>query len=145
MLKRTITYEDYDGKSRTIDAYFNMNKSELTKWLLTDGDYTLDKKISRLFEERNAKEIMSTFEELLDASYGVKSLDGDRFEKSPQILQNFKSTLAYDAIFMELVTDAKKAAEFLSGIMPKDLGETLREAMDLNIQNHRGLVTHERN
>ena len=129
MLKRTITYEDYDGKSRTIDAYFNMNKSELTKWLLTDGDYTLDKKISRLFEERNAKEIMSTFEELLDASYGVKSLDGDRFEKSPQILQNFKSTLAYDAIFMELVTDAKKAAEFLSGIMPKDLGETLREAM----------------
>lgn len=129
MLKRTITYTDYDGKPRSVDAYFNMNKSELTKWLLTDSDYTLDKKISRLFEERNAKEIMNTFEELLDASYGVKSLDGDRFEKSPEILQKFKSTLAYDTIFMELVTDAKKAAEFLSAIMPKDLGETLKTAM----------------
>ena len=129
MLKKTISYEDYDGKKRTVDAYFNMNKSELTKWLLTDGDYTLDKKISRLFEERNAKEIMSTFEELLDASYGVKSLDGDMFEKSPQILQKFKSTLAYDSIFMELVTDPKKAAEFLSGIMPKDLAETVKNSM----------------
>ena len=31
MLKKTITYTDYNGNSRTEDFYFNLTKTELMK------------------------------------------------------------------------------------------------------------------
>lgn len=132
MLKKTIEFEDYEGKQRKMDAYFHLTNTELTKWLLTDGDYTLDKKIARLFEQRNASEIMSTFEQLIDSSYGVKSLDGVQFQKSPEILAAFKNSPAYDKLFMELITDSSKAADFFNGIVPKDTAEQIKKTLDEN-------------
>ena len=132
MLKKTIEFEDYDGNQRTMDAYFNLSKSEITKWLVTDGDYTMDQKIQRLFAERNGKEIMDTFEHLIDSSYGIKSLDGMRFEKSPEILAKFKATPAYDSLFMELVTDSDKAATFFNAVVPKDLAKEMQKLMEEN-------------
>lgn len=132
MLKKTIEFEDYDGNQRTMDAYFHLTNTELTKWLLTDGDYTLDKKITRLFEQRNGKEIMETFEQLIDSSYGVKSLDGIQFQKSPEILASFKNSPAYDKLFMELIMDSDKAADFFNGIVPKDTAEQIKKIINEN-------------
>lgn len=130
MLKRTISYEDYDGNRRTEDHYFNMNKSEVIKWLTTSGDYTLDKVMERLTKERNGKEIMRIFEEMIKISYGKKSLDGRKFEKSEDIWNDFYQTEAYSELFTELVTDATKAAGFFNGIIPKQLGDEVKKIMD---------------
>ena len=89
MLKKTFTFEDYDGNTRTEDHYFHLNQAELIKWLTTTGDYTLDKVLDRLSTERNAKKIMEIFEGLIRASYGRKSLDGRKFEKSEEIWNDF--------------------------------------------------------
>jgi hypothetical protein len=62
---------------------------------------------------------MQVIDELIEKSYGVKSLDGKRFEKSEDITRAFKQTPAYDELFMELVTDADKAANFVNGILPE--------------------------
>lgn len=132
MLKQVINYEDYNGVSRTWEAYFNLNNSELVKFLVTDGDYTLDKQIKKLFSERNGKKIMETFENLIDISYGEKSLDGIQFSKSPEILRKFKESLAYDKFFMELVTDAGKAGDFFNSIVPKDTAERMALMMKEN-------------
>lgn len=132
MLKQIIKYEDYDGTSRTWEAYFNLTNTELVKFLVTDGDYTLDKQIMRLFSERNGKKIMEVFDNLIDISYGVKSLDGIQFSKSPEILRKFKESLAYDKFFMELVTDANKAADFFNAIVPKETAEKMRSMMENN-------------
>lgn len=121
MHKRSITFEDYDGNIRTEDHYFNMNKAEVIKWITTSGDYTLDKLLERLSKERNGKEIMKIFEDLIHLSYGRKSLDGRKFEKTQEIWDDFYQTEAYSELFTELVTDAKKAAEFVNKIIPKDL------------------------
>lgn len=123
MLKRTIEFEDYDGNMRKEDHYFNLNRAEVIKWLTTTGDYTLDKVLDRLSTERNGKKIMDIFESLIKSSYGKKSLDGRRFEKSEEIWNDFYQTEAYSVLFTELVTDAKKAADFVNKIIPKSLSD----------------------
>ena len=132
MLKKTITFEDFDGVTRTEDHYFNLNKAEVIKWLTTSGDYTLDKVLERLSTERNGKRIIEIFENLIKLSYGRKSLDGRKFEKSEEIWNDFYQTEGYSVLFTELVTDAKKAADFVNRIIPKDLAEEVEKIIQDN-------------
>ena len=132
MLKKSITFEDYNGNKITKDHYFNLNKAEIIKWLTTDGDYTLDKKLERLFQAGNGKQLMDTFDDLIKSSYGIISLDGVRFEKSEEILNSFIQTDAYSVLFTELVTDAKKAADFINAIIPKDIAAEIEKIMKEN-------------
>lgn len=132
MLKKTITYEDYEGNERKEDFYFNLNQSEIIKWLTTTGDYTLDKVLIRLGQERNGKKVMEIFEDLIHRSYGRKSLDGRKFEKSEEIWQDFYQTEAYSTLFYELVTDARKAADFVNQIIPKKMASEIDKIMKEN-------------
>lgn len=132
MLKRSITFDDYDGNSRTEDHYFNLNKAEIIKWLTTSGDYTIDKVIEKLATERNGKKIMEIFEDLIHLSYGRKSLDGRKFEKNEDVWNDFYQTEAYSVLFTELVTDASKAAEFVNGIIPKQLADEVASIIKNN-------------
>lgn len=132
MLKKTITFEDYDGNKRTEDHFFNLNKAEVIKLLSMGGDYTLDKLLSKLSSERNTKKIMEIFEDLIHASYGRKSLDGRRFEKSEEIWKEFSETEAYSILFTELVSDAKIAADFINGILPRDMADEIAKIVKDN-------------
>lgn len=134
MLKKTIEFEDYDGNMRKEDHYFNLNKAEVIKWLTTTGDYTLDKVLDRLSTERNGKKIMEIFEGLIHMSYGKKSLDGRKFEKTDEIWNDFYQTEAYSVLFTELVTDARKAAEFVNQIIPKSLSNEVEKIIKENPQ-----------
>lgn len=51
-------------------------------------------------------------------SYGEKSPDGKRFVKSEELSTAFSQTEAYSQLYMELATDADKAAEFINGVIP---------------------------
>lgn len=132
MLRKVFEYTDFDGNQRKETHYFNLNKAETIKWLATSGDYTLDKVLQRLYTERNGREIISIFEDLIHRSYGVKSLDGRKFEKSEEIWNNFYQTEAYSMLFTELVTDAKKAADFVNQIIPKDLADDAEKMLKDN-------------
>lgn len=132
MLVKKIEFEDYLGNTLTEDHCFNLNKAEVVKWSTTDGNYTLDKKLERLFKSGNGREIMETFDELIQTSYGVISLDGRRFEKSEEITRAFVQSEAYVTLFMELVSDAKKAAEFIKAIIPKDMAAEIQKIIDNN-------------
>lgn len=129
MLKKTISYEDYDGNQRTEDFYFNLSKAEIVDWLTTSGGYTLDKVMEKLIKTENAKEIMDIFKDLVYRAYGEKSLDGRRFIKSKEVKDNFIETEAYSVLYMELVGNAKAAAEFFNGIIPKDMAKEVTELM----------------
>lgn len=134
MLKKTIEFEDYDGNMRKEDHYFHLNKAEIIKWLTMTGDYTLDKVLDRLSTERNGKKIMEIFEGLIHMSYGKKSLDGRKFEKTDEIWNDFYQTEAYSVLFTELVTDARKAAEFVNQIIPKSLSNEVEKIIKENPQ-----------
>lgn len=132
MLKKDVKFTDFDGNVREESHYFNLNKAEIIKWLTTSGEYTLDKVLERIALERNGKKIMETFDDLMRLSYGRKSLDGRKFEKSEEIWNDFKDTEAYSIIFTELVTDAKKSADFISGVIPKDMADEIVKIMKEN-------------
>lgn len=123
MYKKTITYVDYDDNKRTEDHYFHLNKAELIKKLTPNGGVALDKELEQLFIEQNGKKIMAFFEDLIHLSYGRKSLDGRKFEKSEEIWNDFYQTEAYSVFFTELVTNAAAAIDFVNNILPKDLSE----------------------
>lgn len=127
MFVKSIEYEDYAGNKRTENFYFNLNKAEVIKWLTTSGDYTLDKVLERLSNERNGKKIMEIFEELIHLSYGQKSLDDRKFVKNEEVWNDFYQTEAYSVLFTELVTDAKKAVDFVNKIIPRDLASEVEK------------------
>lgn len=129
MLEKKIKYIDYDGNVREETHYFHMNESELTKWLVTTGEATIDKVLLRLTRERNGKEIINIFETLLHASYGKKSDDGRKFMKSEEIWNDFYQTEGYSELFMELISDGQKTADFVNAIMPKKLSEDLQRTI----------------
>lgn len=133
MLKKTISYTDYDGNERKEDFYFNLTKAEIIEWLRsTDGSYTLDKYMERIAKEKNGRKIIETFKDIIWRSYGEKSLDGRRFIKSDEVKLAFTETEAYSILFTELVTDAKKAADFMNAIVPLDLVEEIKKIMEEN-------------
>ena len=132
MLKKTIKYTDYDGNQREEEFLFNMSKADVIEWLVTNGDYTYDKLIDQMSKKRDGKAIMGVFKDLIYRSYGEKSVDGRRFIKSQEVKDNFMETEAYSELFVELITDAKKAAEFLNAVIPKDLSDLVSETIAKN-------------
>lgn len=117
MLKKTITYTDYNGSERTEDFYFNLTKAEVVEMeMSTTGG--LAEMIKKIVAAQDAPSIIAIFKKLILKAYGEKSPDGKRFIKSDEISNAFSQTEAYSQLFMELATDADKAAEFVNGITP---------------------------
>ena len=119
MLKKTITYEDYDGNKRTEDFYFKLSKAEIMEMELSvSGGMT--QMLNRIVAERDGEKIIKTFKEIILKAYGEKSPDGKRFIKSEELSTAFSQTEAFSQLFMELATDADAAAKFVNGIIPAD-------------------------
>ena len=120
MFKKTITYTDYDGNERTEDFRFNLSKAE---YVMFENSVIggMSKEIERAMAMQNGPRILEIFKDLVDRSYGVKTPDGRRFMKSPELLQEFRETEAYVNLFMELVTDPEAGKAFLRGVSPSDM------------------------
>lgn len=117
MLKKTMTYTDYNGASRTEDFYFNLTKAEIAEMEMSTAG-GLAEMINRVVAAQDAPSIIKIFKELILKAYGVKSPDGKRFIKSKELSDEFSQTEAYSELFMELATDADAAAKFVNGIVP---------------------------
>ena len=118
MLKKTITYVDYDGNEQTEDFYFNLTKAECVELNYSEAG-GLQKYIEALVREKDNKRIIALFKDLIFLSYGEKSLDGRRIIKSKELSEACAQTEAYSNLFMELASDANAGAEFVNGITPK--------------------------
>lgn len=120
MFKKTITYTDYDGNERTEDFRFNLSKAE---YVMFENSVIggMSKEIERAMAMQNGPRILEIFKDLVDRSYGVKTADGRRFSKTPELLQEFRETEAYVNLFMELVTDPEAGKAFLRGVSPSDM------------------------
>lgn len=120
MLKKTITYTDYNGETRKEDFYFNMTRAEVTEMELSiEGG--LSDMIKRVTEAKDVPSIIKIFKDLVLRAYGQKSPDGKRFIKSKELSEEFSQTEAYSDLFMELATDSTAAAAFVNGIMPQNI------------------------
>lgn len=126
MLKKTITYTDYNGVERTEDFYFNLTKAEIMEMQLsTTGG--LDEMIQRIIATQDVPAIAKIFKDLVLRAYGQKSPDGRRFIKNEELTEEFSQTEAYSELYMSLATDADAASAFINGIVPKDVAEKAAE------------------
>lgn len=122
MLKKTITYTDYNGMERTEDFYFNLSEAELTEMQLsTEGGFA--EMVQRIVNAKDTPSIIKIFKDLVLRSYGEKSTDGKRFIKNDELRDGFAQTEAYSVLFMELATDDEKAAAFINGVVPRSVSE----------------------
>lgn len=129
MLKKTISYVDYNGTQRTEDFYFNLSQAEIMEMeMSTVGGFV--EMINRIVEAQDTPSLVKIFKDLILKAYGEKSLDGKRFIKSDEIREAFSQTEAYSQLFMELATNATAASEFVNGIIPKNLSKS-----DLSVIN----------
>ena len=124
MLKKTITYTDYNGETRTEDFYFNMTKAEIVEMEMSING-GMSEFMKKVASTQDAPTLISLFKDLVLRSYGEKSLDGKRFVKNDQLREEFSQTEAYSELFMELAFNAEKAAEFVNGIIPADVAKQI--------------------
>ena len=127
MITKSITYIDFNGNERTDECLFNFSESELMEMeMSTSGG--LANMLTRIIQAQDAPAIMENFKKIILKAYGEKSPDGKRFEKSEAISTAFSQTGAYDKLFMELVTDTKKASDFINALIPKKVEATAQPA-----------------
>lgn len=125
MLKKTITYVDYNGVERTEDHYFNMTQTELKKLnIKTPGGYGAY--IDKALKEQNGPAILDIFDTFILGAYGKKDADGIRFMKSKEISEAFSQTEAYNVLFEELSENPDKAVEFIKAILPEEYRKQLK-------------------
>ena len=124
MLKKRITYTDYNGEERTEDFHFNLSKAEIMEMEMgvTGG---LTELIKKVMATKDVPSVMKIFKDLILRAYGEKSADGKRFMKSEELSREFSQTEAYSILFMELATNADEAAKFVNGIIPADLAKQM--------------------
>ena len=124
MLKKTITYIDYNGVERTEDFYFNLSKAEVLELEMgTTGGLT--EMINKIVAAQDTPTLIKIFKDLVLKAYGEKSPDGKRFIKSDEIRDAFSQTEAYSNLFMELATDAEAASKFFNGIIPDNVDKAV--------------------
>ena len=129
MLKKTITYVDYNGTERTEDFYFNLTKAEILEMeLSTEGG--MQQMIEKIIAAQDLPSLSKYFKRIILTSYGEKSPDGKRFIKSEQLSNEFSQTEAFSQLYVELATDDVAAADFINGIIPAEYAaETKTESL----------------
>ena len=119
MIKLTYTFKDYNDNERTEDYYFDLRQDELVKLeYSTKGG--LSEKIKKLINAQDIPEIIKVFDEVIIASYGVKSADGREFVKDPEVTRAFMQTKGYEKLFMDFVTKEGFAANFFNNLIPTE-------------------------
>lgn len=138
MLKKQVTYSDYDDNVRTDTLYFHLNKFE---WLELET-YTkggLIENLEHAVETKNHKKTIDLLKKIILRAYGEKNPETGVFEKDDDRAIKFSKTEAFSTLFYEIAYDEEAAKAFFLGLIPKELREEaikkLNEPIPLKILN----------
>lgn len=119
MLKKTITYKDYDNNERTDTLYFHLNKFE---WLELET-YTkggLIENLENALETNNAKKTIDLLKKIILRAYGEKNPETGEFEKDEDRVIRFSKTEAFSELFYELAYNEEASKAFFMGLIPPE-------------------------
>lgn len=134
MIKETISYEDIDGNSKTMDAYFHLTMREMRQ-LLKEG---IQEKLEAVTSGKASPEdTFDLIDMLIKASYGKRIEDNGeaRFVKNPEATKIFMESDAYDSLLSKLMSDDTFATRFFTGLVPKALSDRLNAISNGATQN----------
>lgn len=129
MYKRKITYKNFDGDEVTETLAFNLSETELLDLSEEDAMFSASF-LKRVSEEQDPAVMFRVLRKVIALSYGEITTDGKRFMKSPEIMNGFLHSAAYDALIRELVTadDINDVSNMLIGIFPEHFRSELVKA-----------------
>lgn len=142
MLKKTIKYVDYNGVERTENLYFHVSKASVLtasndvyseimnaanelqdRAKLLEGMEVTEVNEENAFDPNNQvlaesiRMVARLLDRLIDLSYGKRSEDGLRFVKSKEVLDEFKSSMAYDAFIEQMLANQEEMIEFINKLV----------------------------
>lgn len=136
MIKRKVSYEDYDGNRVEETLYFNLTKFEATEIALTlpeplskaldDNALEKDKVVMAqgVLSQMGSQGVIDFIKNIVLKSYGVKNPnDGRRFMKSQALSEEFSQTEAFSELMMNLLTNEEDAADFVNGLISARFAE----------------------
>ena len=116
MLKKVVKFIDFNGDPAEETLYFNLTEAEVVR-LDTKYKGGFEEVVKHLDPENNPQEVLNLFEDVIRASYGIRTEDGKHFIKNSAESEMFFYSAAYSALFVELLQDADKAAAFVNGLL----------------------------
>lgn len=125
MVKKTVSYTDFNGIERTEDLYFHMSLREMTNWSLDSGGNAFAETVEKMIETTDVKKIFDLFQDLVRMTYGVKSEDGLRFVKDENETALFLDSPAFDELYFELLESPDKMNAFIESLMPEKINNLI--------------------
>lgn len=116
MIKKTISYVDFNGTQRKDDYYFHLSVPEATRFAARFGEQGWEAGIKSIVESGDLTEVLDLFEDIILTSYGQKSPDGRTFIKNKEMRENFSNSEAYAQLFEELIMTPDAMTQFAQGI-----------------------------
>ncbi len=129
MIKKTVSFVDFNGTERSDDFYFNLTIDELIEMELSPNE-SLKDYLNRVIQSSDGMEIYKVFKKIVLASYGKKSDDGLRFIKSDEVRDEFSQTNAFSELLFEFMKDAESASEFINSLIPQDKIKELTSSLE---------------
>lgn len=132
MLKRVINFKDFEGNPISREYRFHMSEAELMELEMSENG-GWDSMVKQAANTQDGPKLIEIFKKMILLSYGEISTDDVSFIKvrdGHKLAEDFMQTNAYSVLFMELATDAKKASEFVNGVIPSDLAEKVAKEAD---------------
>lgn len=124
MLKKDITFRDFDGNTVTETHYFNMTKTEIIE-LELGFDNGLEAGIKKIMDSKDNLELFRIFKRIVINSYGRRVENS--FIKDEEAGKMFAGSLAFDELMVGFFTNSENAADFIRGILPPDLLQQVPE------------------
>lgn len=129
MIKKTITWTDFNDVEHTEDFYFHLTKMRL---LELAGDGTLQAKLQAMVAAQDNVQILRKITEVVTLAVGRRSDDGSRFIQNAEITEEITSSPAFDEILVWLMSDVNEAANFIKRLIPKDMQKEMEKEMEKN-------------
>ena len=141
MLNFRVTYTDFNGNEHTDVLWFQLSKAdvlmakdEVYGTIITMGKQLQQKATFVDEAQANVKEgdsfnannlvvadairdLARLLDKVLDLAYGVRTEDGMRFIKNETVLEDFKQTVAYDALIDKLLSNPTEMIQFIEKLM----------------------------
>lgn len=116
MIKKTISYVDFNGTQRNDDYYFHLSVPEATRFAARFGEQGWEAGIKSIVDSGDLRDVLDLFEDVILTSYGQKSPDGRTFVKNKEMRDNFSNSEAYAQLFEELIMSPDAMTQFAKGI-----------------------------
>lgn len=123
MLKWPLEYTNGFGEKVKEDLYFNLSTLEQTRLVAKYAkgeDVDLKTYVEEITRTKNIKAVLALIEDILLTSYGERSADGYRFDKSKAIREKFEYSYAYAQLFEDFMTDENKMKQFVTKVVDKN-------------------------